>query len=195
MSVWTSKSAPGGWSYGYGEYAKTIAQIAQAEQKYQQVIGGLPGWVQGAAQILRLKGEEMLAQRVGTLDQYTKMPTYYLWIKEPDGTKYIGGEWTVVTGGAKAMQSYFAEVFEPAIQSTFLTVATASAITSASKAAVGNWNPATDPGRLAAETRKLDGGGGGGETPIASGGGSGGGGAVVPLLLAGGLVLVLALRR
>lgn len=197
MSLWKEVGAGGGWSYGYGEYMKTVAQLAAVEQKYRKVVNNLPSWLQNAAAMAEQLGEQALAQYVGNLTQYTQIPTYYLWIKGP-GYKGVGGEWNLFTGGAAAMKSYFSSVFAPAVKSTMLTMATADAICFASRSAPGAWNPASDPQRLRTEALRAKGGNSSAapDAPGTPGGtGGAGGGFMLPLVIGAGLILLLALRR
>lgn len=109
MSLWLSKSLANGWRYGYGEYKKTLAQLSTAVTAYKTVLSNLPTWMQNVIGLAQQLGEQALAAQIAKVSQYTSLPTYYIWAESPSGEKLIGGEWNMLTGGAKAMQAYFSQ--------------------------------------------------------------------------------------
>lgn len=179
--LWLEKTLPSGAKYGYGEYKKTIAQLAKAHDAYKGFVSQWPQWLQGAASLAQQYGEKLLQAQLSKLDEYTKLPTYYVFYKTPDGAKSIGGEWNIMTGGSSAMKAYFSQVFEPRIKevdgSDWGSIALCVQAVQMSAKAPQQWSP--DISRL---KKDLD---------VSSGDSS----FVLPLAIGGGLLLFILLRR
>ena len=164
MSVlWLSKQTPDGrWTYGYGEYNKSIASMVSSS-------GGLGFVYQVAIGYLT---------KYPTIEKNSKVPTYYIWGVDPYGQKRIGGEWNLLTGGKNAMLAYF-KSFDPAFASGLNDKARVDLIAgSRDKVKVAPLNPSTADSQGAVKPNP--------DAP------SEGGGFMVPLLIAGvALVLLL----
>jgi len=107
MTLWISKTNSAGWTYGYGEYKKSLVSMVKMPAYQALASGALAPWLNAYASQLHNLGDKLLAEAAKRLDSYTALPTYYLWMKSPAGVKTIGGQWNLFTGGKSKLLSWW----------------------------------------------------------------------------------------